>query len=263
MRLLFFIACLGFPLSNAYAETGSAQVAPFQLGSVFPDPSGILFPGLATAAAINPAALGNAGKATAIQVALTPSLRSGDDNEYFASFATAKKGFGFGFGIDGATKGGGSFTNGGFVGMGFNLERIALGLAVRDANFSDSVSPSVDVGALFGESQGLKLGFVFYHLENSPQLDLGIGWGAGKKYNLEANVLLPPFSSFSGGSLGMSLGANIFIQPLSFLFRTTYYTRSNNYVHTLGVGVWLNQMFNLGVQFSSPRHWTFGLTLVL
>lgn len=262
MRWLLFLLSLGFPAALAYGEGAKSAVAPFQLGTVYPDPAGILFPGLATAAAINPAALGNA-KGTAIQVALTPGLSSGDATDYFGSFATSKKGFGFGLGIDGTARGGGSFTNGGFVGMGFNLERVALGLSVQDADLSDSTSPSVNVGALFGEGQGLKFGFVFYHLENSPQLDLGVGWGAGKRYNLEANILLPPFSQFSGGSYGLSLGANIFIESLSFLFRTTYYTGPNSYVHTLGVGIWLNQMFNLGIQFNTPRHWTFGLTLVL
>lgn len=260
MRAFLLLIALLLPVAG-FAEASKSKIPAFQLGSVFPDPAGILFPGPATAAAINPAVLGNS-KGTVAQAAFGPGLRSGDPHHYFGSFATAKKKFGMGFGIDGLANGGGNFTNGGFVGMGFNLERIALGLGVRDANVSDSIGPSVDVGCVIGEGQGLTGGFVLYHLESSPQAALGIGFNGGKKYNLELNVVLPRFNSFSGGGYGLSIGANLFIDLFSFLFRTTYYTSPRTYVHTLGIGIWLNQSFNVGVQLNTPREWTLGVTVV-
>jgi hypothetical protein len=261
MRSYLCLILVALSSTQAFAEAAKGPMTALQLGAVYPDPAGILFPGLATAAGINAAALGNS-KGTVIQAAYGPPMQAGDDHHYFASLATAKKGFGFGLGVDGYSSSGGGATNGVFAGIGFNLERVALGIAVREADISNSFTPSVDIGALFGEGQGVRFGFVFHNLETSPQLDLGLGWDGGKKYNLEFDVQLPPFGS-GGGGLGMSLGANIFIQSFSFLFQSNYNTASGNFSHILGIAVWLNQSVNLGVQFTTPRLWTIGLTLSL
>lgn len=262
MRLLLpILFCLAF-VSESRAERGGNKVNPFGLATQYPDPAGILFPGIATAAGINPAALGFADKSTAIQLAYGPPVLSGESHRYFASFATAKKGVGFGAGINGNTVNG-DVNNGAFLGMGFDFERVALGLTVREGNLSGPLAPSVDVGLLFGKGQGLRAGLVLYGLEEAQRLDLGIGYNGGKRYNLEANVLLPPFNSFSGGSFTLSLGANLFVEFMNFLFRTTYLTGSDTLIHTIGAGAWLNQKFNLGVQFTTRHEWTAGITLVL
>jgi hypothetical protein len=237
-------------------------VNPFGLATIFPDPAGILFPGMATAAGINAGALG-IERATTMQLAYGPPVIEGESHRYFGSFATSKKGIGFGAGINGSAKDG-NFTNGAFAGIGFDLETVGMGLAVRVPDLANlSRTPNVDVGMIFGKASGIRAGFVLYNLESAMQLDLGVGYSSGKNYNLEANILLPPFGNLSNGNFGLSLGANLFIGALNFLFRSTYYTATDSLVSTLGAGVWLNQKINLGIQFTSPHIWTAGLTLVL
>lgn len=262
MRLLLaFSLCFAF-IQESRAERSASKVNPFGLATEYPDSAGIIFPGIATAAGINAAALGFADRSTAIQLSYGPPSIAGDAHRYFASFATAKKGIGFGAGLNGSTSNG-NFNNGAFAGLGFDFERVALGLAVREGNLSGPLSPSVDFGMLFGKGAGLRFGFVLYGIEEAQQLDLGIGYDGGKRYNIELNVLLPPFNSFSGGSLKFSLGANLFVGSFNFLFRTSYLTGPEAFEHTLGVGLWLNKQINLGVQITTPRTWTIGLTLVL
>ncbi len=148
MRLILIsVLCLGLNVS-LHAESG--KVNPFGLATQYPGPAGILFPGLATAAAINPAALGFFDRSTAIQLAYGPPGQSGDVHRYFASVGTSKKGVGFGAGLNGSVQNG-DFSNGAFAGVGFDFEKVALVLTVRENNLSGPFSPSIDFGILFGK----------------------------------------------------------------------------------------------------------------
>jgi hypothetical protein len=237
----------------AHAESTKGKVSPFGTGIVFPS-----FP---VSASVNPAALGTT-RATALQVGYGPPIEEGERHRYFAAVATAKRSVGFGAGLTGTMTDSGQLTNGAFVGLGFNLDQVALGLALREANLAGSLDPSLDLGLIVGQGTGVSGGFVLYGLEGAPRLTLGIGYASGKRFNLEANVALPPFNSFGNGGLGLSLGASLFIDRLTFLFATSYNTSSESLGNTLGLGIWLSQKFNLGVQFSTPHSWTALLTFV-
>jgi hypothetical protein len=264
MRLTLLIAVVLWMPSLAKAESRGSKPSVFELGSVYPDDGGVLFPSLAMAAALNPAALGNANKARVIQLAYGPPLRGGEAHRYTAAFATAKRSFGFGVGLDGAAYPGGVFQNGVFTGVGFNMERVSLGLSLRESDLSNGISPELDVGLIFGKGTGVHFGFALHGLERSPQADLGIGYSSGRRYNLELDVRLPAFSSLGTGFYRFSLGANLFLDPLTLLFRTSYTTGINTLSHTIGLGVWLNQRFNLGIQYSTPfDSATAGVTLSL
>ncbi len=259
MRLLLY---MGLFLTASASAQSAAKVTPFGYDNIFPAPAGILFPSLPTAAGINPGVLGNSERATALQLAYGPPTDDTESHRYFAGIGSARKGWGYGFGLDGSSFDG-SFTNGAYAGLGVDLERAGLGMAVREADLADGFSPSVDLGLVFGKGAGFKAGFVIYGLEDTPQMNIGVGYSASRRYNIEANALLPAFSAFSSGSFALSLGANLNVEFLNFLFRATYYTASDRVVNTLGVGIWFSQKVNLGVQVSTPHEWTAGLTLVL
>ena len=84
--------------------------------------------------------------------------------------------------------------------------------------------PDADIGLNYGEGKGLNFGFVMYHVNHASRMNLGVGFSGGKKYNIEADVMLPSFSNFSHSNYRVTVSANIFVEFFSFYFQSAYYT---------------------------------------
>ncbi len=236
-------------------------MSPLPTAHIYPIPVGILFPGFNVAAGVNAAALPLMGKGTSVQGAYLPALSSGDPNGYFGSVAMASKTFGFGIGLLGS-KSGSTTTNSLFTGAGFHTDNVAFGLGLRDPNVHGGFNPEVDAGVIVGGDKGLTFGFNLYHLQASPRLAAGLGFIQGRKYNLEANVLLPSFSNFNKDYV-ITASASIFADDvIGFNFCESYYTINNTFLHTIGVLVWVSQHVNLIAQFTSQRTLAAGLSVV-
>lgn len=248
--------------SIGFAEPEKASLPVFQLGSVYPDPAGILFPSPATAATVNPAALAKLAKTTAFQLALSPAFYHGESHGYFGSFARTTGGFGFGLGTEGSIAGK-EVTKGAFVGLGATIDRMSLGITVRDSNIADSISPSVDLGIIFGKGTGFALGFVFYRMEQGPRVAMGLGFNAPGGFNVEANLILPQLTRLSepGSNYIASFGGCLPFWRWAVFSRSTYYTGAGRFVQTAGIGYWLGQSTNIALQYQTSRQWTFGFTI--
>lgn len=244
--------------SVGWAKGGTVS-HPIPAGQPFPTPTGILFPSITSAGGTNAAALPLAGKLTAVQAGYSKGTSS-DPEQYLASVAATSKNFGLNLGYLG-TKVGGSQVNGGFVGAGFFLQPVAMGINLRDDDVNGGASPSVDLGLIANEQKNFTFGFVVYNLNTAAQLNAGIGFGGGKKYNMELNVLLPPFSNSNGTTAVTAAGTIYAGESVGISFRTTYFSQSKTYEHCFGVAGWLTETLSLFAQFTTPRTWTGGLTL--
>jgi hypothetical protein len=257
--IFFILSLLGV---KAALGKDAGMVSPFEASRIFPRPTGILYPGLPEAAGVNPAALAMGKKITAIQGAYTPSLQSGDPQEFFAALGSSQQNVGFGFGYDGVKPSGGSMRNGIFAGAGVALPSVSFGVDLRDPDLSGGFSPDVDLGLKVGRDEGLSFGAVLYQLNSPAQLNVGIGY-AKKSFNLEGNVLLPPFS---GGGNGYTLtGAlTVFASNLvSLHFRTSYFTAGKSFSTTVGASVGISSSASLLAQYTTDRTLTAALTFFL
>lgn len=256
---LFFL-CL--PL---FARGGGGMVHPLASNHIFPIPAPILFPSFTTAAGTNPAALGLSGKVAALQGAFSPGQNS-SGQEYYAGLAASSQKMGVGLGYLG-DKNGSKMTNNVFAGAGFKIDPVALGIGLRQFDTSGKLSPNVDLGLIAGEGgsggggggNGLRFGFVVYNLNVASQLDAGIGFSGGKKYNMEVNVLLPPFSNMDAGYVFTIAGTVYAADVVGLTFNSSYNSTSKDYLHTVGINAWLWEPVCVFVQFSTPRTWTSGL----
>jgi hypothetical protein len=230
-------------------------------GRIFPDPGGILYPGFSVAAGVNPAAIPLMGKGTAIQTAVTPSLQSGDPNELFASATTAKGSFGMGVGYEGSLMNG-QVTNGAFGGIGYNFDPLSVGVAVRDPNVSQSGTAAADIGFEYETKNEITLGAVLYNVNQNTQADIGIGTKSGKKYNLEANLLLPPFNSLSNGGYLATVAASVVPGAIGFHFSTSYDTGAKDLYYTVAAAAFIGDNFNVILQYATNRQATAALTVV-
>lgn len=242
----------------------SVNFNPLPSAMIFPSPVGILFPGFNVAAGVNPAALPLPGKANSVQLAYTPSLRRGDDSSVFAGAAIAKKGLGVGLGYQ-RTQTSSTKIQGIFGGVGFAMDSMSFGLGLRDSQVDGGFSPNVDIGFIVGNQKngkGVSFGGVFYNLDHYPQMALGIGYGNVKRYNLEANILMPPFDYLGTGYYIFTLSATLRAEFLSLYFRSSYPTRTDNFTHTLGIAAQVMQNLNVFAQFTPSRTLTFGASAI-
>lgn len=257
--LLFLLGLLGVTPAMG---SGTSLSTPFPAASVFPASGGILFPGLNVAAGVNPAALTEPGKAGAAQLAYSPALVPGDSSQYFVSGALSRKNLGFGLGYDGFSQNG-ALINGGFIGAGFGIDPISLGLALRQLNLNGILAPSVDIGFRIGEGSGPVGGFVLYDLNSAAQLDLGIGWAVKKKYNVELNVLVPPFADLNDGFIVTAAATVNAASIFNVYFRVSFLTLPSTTSETVGLSAALSDNFNLLIQYTTPRVWTAGFTVLI
>lgn len=249
----------------AFARGGSTMVHPLASNHIFPIPAPILFPAFTTAAGTNPAALGLSGKVAAVQGAFTPG-QGGSGQEIYGGFAASSQKMGVGLGYLG-DKVGGTMVNNVFAGAGFKIDPIAVGIGLRQFDTSSKINPGVDLGLIAGEGgsggggggSGLRFGFVAYNLNSSAQLDAGVGFSGGKKYNMEVNILLPPFNNQNAGYTFTLAGTVYAADVVGLTFNSSYNSSSKGYIHTVGVNAWIWEPVSVFVQFSTPRAWTSGL----
>ncbi len=242
----------------AFAKAGAGS-HPLPAGQMFPTPAGILFPPVTGAGGINAAALPLADKVTSVQAGYGRN-GNGDREQYLGSLAATSKNFGLNVGYLGE-KAGGSTVSGGFLGAGFVVDPLALGLNLRDADMSGGASPSVDLGLIANQQKNFTFGFVMYNLNSAAQLNAGVGFGGGKKYNMELNLLLPPFSN-SNGDYAVTVAGTIYAgEVLGLSFRTTYFSSGKTYEHCFGVAGWVTDTLSLFAQFTTPTTWTGGMSL--
>lgn len=252
----FTIALLGLVSLTAFGR-GTYNILP--TASFYPTPNGILFPNIAAAGGVNAAALPLAGKATVVQGAYTKVNSSA--SELYGGVGMTSRKFGVSLGYLG-DKIGNNLVHNSYAGAGFAIDAVSLGINVRRFDWSGTSSTGVDLGLIAGEGKGFTWGLVVYNLNsnnNSTRLTGGIGFGGGKKYNMELNFTLPPFN---GGSVYVITAAGT-INPSDAFgvhFKTSYYS-DKNYLHVLGLSVFPWENTGFLVQFTSPSIWTGGINL--
>jgi len=258
--LVFAVLFIIFSLVGMGAAFGDTPPV-LPTAQAFPTTGGILFPGLDVAAGVNSAALPLLGKATAFQVAVSPPLQTGDPLGGFAGLATSNKKFGLGAGYLGSKNPGSSITHGIFVGGGYDLDPVALGVQIRDLNIQSGVNPGVDLGMILGSGHGTEFGVVLYDVNTSARMDLGVGF-ADKRYNVEANLLLPRFSNFNSDYV-LTAAATVNASIFAMYFRVSYFTQPNFWEETFGGLAWISPKWNVLVQLTTSRTLTAGLTFLL
>jgi len=265
---LYFVFCFAI-LSWLSVNTAHARVLALgrlgnalPVGTLYPTPVGILYPGFNIAAGVNAAALANGKKVTAAQASVSPALAEGDSYSYLASVANSTQRLGFGMGYVGsiATEP----THGMFAGAGFNLGALSFGVGLRDYDLTGGFDPSVDIGTLLHIGSEFSLGAVAYNADTDPQIAFGVGFGRPKKDNVEVNVLLPALSTnFTDGSeYIVTFAATVYSGAFGTGFRSSYYSSSSSFTHTLAGLLWLTADSNLILQLSTPRTLTVGYTYV-
>jgi hypothetical protein len=246
LKGIFISVLFGISIRPAMAE--NIQNA-WPVAKFYPETVGLLYPGFSVAAGVNPAAIPSAGSGTAIQIGFSPAP-PGQEHRAFGSATHRTSNFGYGIGYQ-ADLVGGTLVHNGFVGIGANFGKFNVGLGLRDYNLSSGISPSVDAGVTI-ELKVVDVGLVFYNLENTPRLGAAIGTRSGQSFNVEANVLLPPFNNLGAGYLA-TVSAQLAVQVVNAYFRTSYDTGLRTLSHTLGLGVWVYKKAHLAVQYSTPN----------
>ena len=170
----------------------------------------------------------------------------------------SRKYFGLGLGYDGFRQAG-VLTNGAFLGAGFTMEPVSLGLDIRQLNLAGVISPNIDMGLRIGENNGPVFGLVLYDLNDLPQLDVGLGWAAKKKYNVELNVLLPPFAYLTG-DFTVTAAATVNASIFALYFRASFEYIAAATSQTIGLAANLSDNIVVLIQYSSGRVWTAGFT---
>lgn len=238
---------LGFCL--AVAVPANALDNNFPIAKFYPEPIAILYPGMSVAAGVNAASLAFMPSATAMQVGLSPG-QQGDEARFFTSVAHTGNKFGAGLGWEGLNYASGMSHNG-FIGVGRSFGKFGIGLALREYDMNNGFTPSLDF-SLVTQIKSVDVGFVFYNMEGVVRMAGAVGTRSGSKYNLEASVLLPPFSNLAAGYV-VTFSAQIAVQPLGIHFRTSYDTFTTAFSHTLGLAFKVRKSVTLAMQFSTPR----------
>ncbi len=252
---------LWLAISLSAPALAAGLVSSMPVGRIFPDPGGILFPGFGIAAGVNPAAIPLMGRGTAVEAAVTPAIQSGDPNGLFASATNAGSSFGLGLGYDGSLLGG-HLTNGVFGGLGYNFDPLSVGVAVRDPDISQSGQASADIGFEYETKSELTLGAVLYNVNHNAQADVGIGTKGGKKYNLEADVLLPPFNNFGSNDFLGTLSASVVPGMIGFHFAVSYDTGAKDWYYTVSGAVFVNDNVDIVLQYATTRQATAAVTVL-
>lgn len=237
-------------------QAGSIENA-FPMARYYPQPVGLLYPGFNVAAGVNAAALPSAGRDTAVQLAYSPGSTA-DAHEMFGSVAHSKGNIGFSAGYQGFLFNG-AMNHGAFVGLGAEVSNFAFGLGLRDDDVGGGVNPMVDAGMIIN-LKILDLGLVFYDLNGTARLGVGVGSKSGSRFNLEANVLLPPFSNLDSSYI-FTLSAQLSVGIAIVHFRTSLHTGSGNLNHTVGLGAWVTKSVLLAVQYTTPDRLVGGVTI--
>ncbi len=255
----FLITSLVVFSFNAHAKYMGAQANQIPTAHIFPSVNAILFPAVVTAAGVNASALGLYGTRTDIQAAYTKG--SGDaPQELFAGTEIGSNGFGVGLGYLGE-KYDSTTVNNMYGGLGVKLSQVSVGAATRVIDTKSGSGPALDLSMMSGGPTGFNWGLVGYNLLKKAQVDLGIGVGGAKKYNMELNVLLPPITNSEGEGFTLTGAATLFgTEWLGLSGRASYCTGPSNFSYMVGATVWFNDTFNSFVFYNSPGSITGGVS---
>ncbi len=243
--------------ANAYAEFNNH----FGVGihDEFPSASGIIFPSLFTAVGVNPAALPQPEEVSGISASFSPPPGGSGANEYGLSVASGDKSFGWGVNYEGSYQG--SAISGIDAGIGFRTYSAAMGLAVRDSNVIGG-TPETDLGILSGFDGPITLGVVLYHIDTSPQADLGIGFSESKRYNFELNFLLPAITDITkpGANYQVTAASTVYLGIFGLKLITSAQSQAPTLYQSVSVAVKLSRRVFLNAQYDTPNRTFFGFT---
>ncbi len=242
------------------AVHASAYQNVFPIARFYPETSGILYPGINSAAGINPAALPQSSDATSVQLGFSPAPSQWEDHRAFGSVATSNGKLGFGMGYEGNILNS-ALTHNAFAGIGYKIQSVSLGVGVREYNLATGLQPSADVG-FKAHLKVIDIGFVFLNLQGTAQAAVALGAQSYDQFNVEATVLLPPFSNLAGNYL-LSVSAQLAVKMVSFYFRGSYHTQWNAFEYSVGAGFWLGKTLHLAAQVTSPNRIGTALTVAL
>lgn len=261
LKLVFLLAIFLWGLP-AQARDGFGAAIPSH--SIFPTPSGIIFPSLLTAAGNNPAALPQRitpAKVMALNYSPPPG---GGAHQYAVDFATGDKRIGLGAGYIGSVDpSSGPANHSIFLGGGFRSESTSLGISLRDGDLKNGFSPETDIGVIAQGPADLTYGLVLYHMDRSPQLDLGIGFGKDKSYNFEINVLMPPIKSAfqPGAAYTFTAATTVYASIFGISFVSSYTTVPAQVSQGVSFLVWLSKNLGVTIQYRSPNRSYYGFVL--
>ncbi len=248
--------------SLSFAKPVGVQSNSIPVNGTFLSPVGILFAPFPSAACINPAALSNPDSLTALQLAYSPK-RGTDPQNLYTGIATSSKTFGFGFGYFGSM-GELKTTNGGFVGLGFKNDLHQYGLSYRNKDLTSNSLGNFDLAYLYTDvREGLSYGAVLRSINNSPQLDLGIGYIPDRFFNIEFNVNTPNASQLSNGDFILVGSSNFSISPqINLHLQLNYHTKLSKVEPLFAFNYWLSDYSNALLQFTTPNVWSVGFSLI-
>lgn len=215
-----------------------------------PLPGGYVFPGFNQTYVVNPGAL-PMESASAVEALYQPTLFGSTTHEYAVSAAKTSSAWGLGAGVSGAKSESASSTDtlsprfahagaglrfsGVGVGAAYNYrigadEYAATGSAAQvSGNAALANGSSLDVGMVIGSGRDRNFALLLRNLDSAPFIVVGAGY-AEKKYNLEADLVLPSFAqglASDGSSYALLLSASTY----AGIWGLQFYAR---FTHTLG-----------------------------
>jgi len=258
-KLLLISLCL-VPLI-VFSKPVGVQPNPIPVNGTFLKPTGILFTPFPSAACINPASLPSTDSPTALQLAYSPG-RGSEPQNFYSGIATASKGFGFGFGYFGSL-GELKTINGGFVGIGFKNDLHQYGINYRNADLTSNSLSYFDLAYQYTDNrENLSYGAVVRGVNNSPELDLGIGYIADRFFNIEFNVISPKVSQLSNGNFILVGSSNFSISPqITLHIQLNYLTKSSQVEPLIAANYWITDNVDGLLQFTAPNVWSLGFSL--
>jgi hypothetical protein len=251
-----------FSLSYLFAKSVGVYPNPIPVNGTFNMPPAILFAPFPSAACINAAALPSTDSMTALQLAYSPS-RGEEPQNIYSGIATSSKTFGVGFGYFGSL-GTLKTTNGGFAGFGFKSNLSQYGFSYKTSDVSSSGQSSFDVSYLYSDTrEALSYGGVVRSLNNSPQLNLGLGYIPSRFFNIELNVNTPKASQLSQGDFILIGASNFSVsEQITVHLQTNFHTQTSKIDFLFATNYWLSDVASGIIQFSAPNIWSLGFSVI-
>jgi hypothetical protein len=260
-RIVLSCAVLFLTLSATVRAERFYSGVPFH--DIFPTPSGIIFPSLDSAAGINPAALPQHYKTTAMTIDYSPPPGGNGAHDYDVALASGDKSYGLGIGYQGQYD---NFpTHSLYMGGGFSTSNASLGLNLRFPNLSQNLSPSTDIGMIADTKTDVLLGIVIYNLQDEAQPDLGIGFGKEKKYHFEINLILPPVSQIgqSGADFIILAATTVYASVFGISFKTSYSTATSVVNQSVSLMIDLAKKWGVLAEYDTPNRTFYGFYFLL
>lgn len=260
LKLTFLLAIFFWTLP-VYAREGFGPAIPSH--SIYPIPSGIIFPSLLTAAGVNPAALPQkSNEVASFGINYSPPP-SGGPHQAGINIAKGDRRLGLGAGYIGSVEPAGAAIHSVFLGGGFRSESTSLGISMRDGDLKNGFSPETDIGILAQGPADLTYGLVLYHMDRSPQIDLGVGFGKERSYNFEINVLMPPIKSAfqPGASYTFTAATTVYASIFGLSFVSSYTTVPAQVTQGVSFLIALSRDFAITIQYRSPNRSYYGFVL--